>query len=88
MTYVRKEKTDYLYKTTETNLAAVLIAVGFRLEASEANQYRKVSFAFEDSPELRDTVQGYFLRELQVEPQSVFDALRFIRSSIASTLES
>jgi len=40
------------------------------------------AFIFEDSPQLKDYVQKYLNRELQVEPQTYYNQLKLMKSRL------
>ena len=68
------------YKTTDLNLA-VILSLNFQIKELENNNGRG-TFVFQDTEELQDLVKDYWNRQLSVEPQSLFDALKTIKNRL------
>ncbi len=68
------------FKTTDLALATA-ISLFYPLEAIERGG-RKAQFIFRRDAGLDDLIQSYWRRELTVEPQAYFDALRAIKGRL------
>ena len=68
------------YKTTDLNLAVVL-SLNFPIKELINNNGRG-TFVFENTEELNDLVKDYWNRQLSIEPQALFDALKTIKNRL------
>ena len=68
------------YKTTDMNLATVL---SMKYPVRELiNKEGRGIFTFDDSDELQDFVEQFWNKQLTVEPQALFDALKVIKNRL------
>ena len=74
---------DY-FTTYDLNLSALLVALNFPLEKIEKNNTRKALFHFKKSKELDQLVANYWKQEVKINPQKLFDALKFIKNRLYS----
>lgn len=77
-----------IIKTTkevqDMGVTAASIATGLKpIKLVRVNK-QKVLFIFEDTAELREVIQRYFSFNLQVDAQTMFNALRSLKSQIYS----
>jgi len=68
------------YRTTDMNLATVL-SMNFPVREIINNQGRGV-FVFDDIEDLQALVKDFWNRQLTVEPQSLFDALKTLKNRL------
>lgn len=73
-----------LFQTQDLNLTAVLIVESFRLEDIEKNKEGKATFIFHNSVSLQTKISQYWNNELLVNPQDLFNALKFLKNRIYS----
>ena len=78
---------EELFTTYNLNFSAVLIACGFKLQQVERGLGSKALFCFENSQKLQDINNRYWKKELKIEPQLLFDSLKFLKNSLYSDLE-
>lgn len=67
---------------TDTNLVTYLRAKGFPETDRPKLIKKSVTFFFEDTPKLNNEVEAFFNRETTIEPTSLFETLRVVRSLI------
>jgi hypothetical protein len=67
---------------SDTNLATYLRAKGFREISRPKLIKNAVTFFFEDSPKLTNEIEAFFNQETLVEPISLFETLRVVRSLV------
>ena len=77
---------DY-FTTYNISLSAVLVAFGFKLEKIEKGMGSKSLFYFLNTSELQDHNQKYWRKELTLEPQLLFDSLKFLKNRLYSSFE-
>lgn len=70
------------YFTTSLNLGAVLICLGISLDSVIKNQDGKSTFVFIRTPQLDEIVENFWQKKLRVEPNSFWEAQRFLKSRI------
>ncbi|MEK7617594.1 MAG: DUF5659 domain-containing protein [Patescibacteria group bacterium] len=70
-----------MFRTTDLALATV-ISLWFPLESVDKQNPRKAEFVFLTDPKLDALVKRYWQRELKVEAQAFFSALKFIKSRL------
>lgn len=78
-----KKKITYsrLYRTKDQYLASTLYAFGLKLDSSEwANN--ACFFVFEDRKKCEEIVRRYYSGELRIDPRSVWDGFKTIKSII------
>jgi hypothetical protein len=69
------------FRTADLALATTL-SLFCPLEAIDRENSRKAQFIFKRDVGLDELVQGYWRRELKVEPQAYFDAMRMIKGRL------
>jgi len=73
-----------IYGTHDLYLSSVLIAEGFPLQKLEKNQAGKATFYFQQSGKLNAVVQGYWNQSLRINPNDLFNGLKFLKNSLYS----
>ncbi len=79
------ENSDYdnrYFSSSELSLCACLISLGFSLDSLDRNNPQKAIFLFKRTHELDTTIQAFWAKQLRVEPNSFFEAQRFLKSRI------
>jgi hypothetical protein len=71
---------DELYKTTDMSLATIL-SMQYPVRELQ-NKNGKGTFYFDNSDELQEYVNNFWNRQLQVEPNALFDALKIIKNRL------
>ena len=74
-----------LFRTLDLNLSAVLVSLDAKIEKIEKNQKGKSLFYFKQSKELNSIIEKYWKQELKVNPQTLFNSLKFIKNRIYSS---
>lgn len=69
------------FQTTDFYLACYLKAIGYRLMDVQREGQRSV-FEFEDRPERRDTLMGYYNNEGTVRPLALVGAIKDMKALI------
>jgi hypothetical protein len=72
------------FTTQDLNLCAVLISRGFNLNNLIKDSTGKATFNFNNSESLQNTIHQYWNNELLVNPQDLFNALKFLKNRIYS----
>ena len=67
---------------SDTNLITYLRAKGFPETSRPKLIGKSVTFFFEDSPKLQNEIEAYLNKETLIEPTSLFDTLRVVRTLI------
>lgn len=80
------EYKDY-FTTYNISLSAVLVAFDFKLEKIEKGMGSKSLFYFLNSTNLQDCNQEYWRKELTIEPQLLFDSLKFLKNRLYNSFE-
>lgn len=70
------------YETQSLSLAATLICLGITLDSVTKDQEVKATFIFPQTKELNQAIELFWKRELKVEPNSFWEAQRFLKSRI------
>jgi hypothetical protein len=76
---------DKVYiKTSDLNLAATLLALGFIIPAIDYvdPNSKKMEFYFDKEPKVEKAMQDYWNKALKVEPTELFNARREILTRI------
>lgn len=81
-----KKEFDF-FTTYNLNFSAVLVAFDVKLHHVDKSQGSKTLFCFEQSNRLQELNDKYWKRELKVEPQNLFDSLKFLKNLIYSEWE-
>lgn len=66
-------------------LSSTLVTLGFRIDSLNKQNKQKVEFCFQREQGLDEAVQGYWARELRVEPQAFAANLKSIKNRLYST---
>ena len=73
------------FETFDLGLAAAMVSSGLTLETIQKHaRDKRAAFFFEKSKDLDALVQMYWKRDMVIEPQTYFNALRMIKSRIYS----
>jgi len=81
-----KEYKD-LFTTYNLNFSAVLVASGIKLAKVDRGLGFKSLFCFENSEKIQEINDRYWRKELLIEPQLLFDSLKFLKNRLYSDLE-
>jgi hypothetical protein len=73
-----------LFRSADLALATA-VSLFYPLEAIDRENPRKAQFVFKRDAGLDELIQSYWRRELKVEPQSYFDAMRLIKGRLYDT---
>jgi hypothetical protein len=73
-----------LFTTYNLNLSSVFIAMGLKLEGLEKTPSGKSLFCFKHSKKLANVNEKYWRKELQCEPQLLFDSAKFLKNRLHS----
>ncbi len=77
------EDEDFL-TTYDLNISAVLVALGHPLDHIERKTTGKALFYFKASPAIKKVVQDYWKQEIKINPQKLFDSLKFLKNRLYS----
>lgn len=75
-------KDQYFYETNSLVLAAALISVGITLDSVIKNHDGKSTFTFPRTEKFDEILESFWKKSLLVEPNSFFEAQRFLKSRI------
>jgi len=81
-----KEYKD-LFTTYNLNFSAVLVASGIKLAKVDSGLGSKSLFCFESSKKIQEINDRYWRKELLIEPQLLFDSLKFLKNRLYNDLE-
>ncbi|HLD51268.1 hypothetical protein A3K34_00870 [candidate division WWE3 bacterium RIFOXYC1_FULL_40_10] len=70
-----------LYKTSTLPLAVCLSLI-YPLKSIEKGSDRNLVFVFEETKDLLDSIELYWNKQLQVEPQSFFSRMRELKARL------
>lgn len=70
------------YKTQSLPLAATLISLSIELDSVNRIQEGKFAFVFPHTQSLEQIIEAFWQRKLRVEPNSYWEAQRFLKSRI------
>jgi hypothetical protein len=70
------------FRTSEISLAATLVAFGYPLDFLERTDSSKVFFVFKRDSQLDEIIQRFWSRNLTVEPLTLFESQRYLKSRI------
>lgn len=76
-----------LFTTYNLNFSAVLVASDFKLQRVDKGLGAKALFCFENTTKLQAVNDKYWRKELKIEPQLLFDSLKFLKNRLYSGLE-
>lgn len=80
LSIVNKNKS--LYKTQSLIIAATLLSLDTPLESIEKDFDGKSTFIFCDTATLNQTVKSFWEKSLLIEPNMLWEQLRFLKSRI------
>lgn len=75
-------KDKHFYETNSLVLAATLVSVGISLDSVIKNPDGKSIFAFLRTEKFDQILESFWKKSLLVEPNSFFEAQRFLKSRI------
>lgn len=75
-------KNKSYYETQSLSLAATLVSLGLALGSVVKDSGGKATFIFTQNKELNQIIELFWKRELKVEPNSFWEAQRFLKSRI------
>jgi len=70
------------FSSSDFALVTALYYLGFPIEALDRQPDGRVNFVFHHTHELDTTVEGFWKKDLRVEPSSYFSATKEIKSRI------
>ena len=70
------------YETSDFYCASALIASGFSIQSIDKTNPKRSIFQFKNSEDLQKIVSLFWLRRLNVNVNSVFEAQRYLKSLI------
>lgn len=79
---INRELREDIFSTQELSLIAALIAWNFPIISIDTSQSKKVTFSFENTPELKKAIQAYWDETGTISPKKYFYALREAKSRI------
>lgn len=72
------------FTTHDIFLSSTLATLGFKIEALDKENKQRVEFCFQREKSLDEAIQGYWARELRVEPQAFAANLKSLKNRIYS----
>lgn len=72
------------FSTFDIGLSAVLLSVGFILDSYDEKDPQRVKFNFNRNEDLDKIIQGYWTKELRIEPQTLLSNLKLLKNRIHS----
>jgi len=72
------------FVTYDMSLSATLVALGHTLGEIQKEDSGRSKFFFKHTSKLKKDVFDYWKQELKVNPHSIFDSLKFIKSRLYS----
>ena len=79
-------KNKDLFTTYNLNFSAVLVSSGIVLHQVDRGIGSKALFCFENSQTLQKINDKYWQKELKVEPQLLFDSLKYLKNRLYNDL--
>ncbi len=77
------DQNKHFYETTSLVLSSTLVCLGFPLDSVTKNSDGKATFIFlRTDSDLDKVLESFWQRSLNVEPNSFFEAQRFLKSRI------
>lgn len=70
------------FSTNDLHISAVLVALGHKLDRIEKSPSGRATFFFQESPSLTESLQEYWNLELRLNPQKIFDSLKFLKTRL------
>ena len=77
-------KDEKFFTTYDLNISAVLIALGYSLDHLERQPNGRAAFSFLASPGIKKVVQDYWRQQITLNPQKLFDSLKFLKNRLYS----
>ena len=72
---------NYFYFSSDLSLVAAL-SLWYPIESVDKSNGRRVTFSFERTPELLESVAAYYRGELQIDPRVFFDHLKAVKTRL------
>ncbi|MGE4169852.1 MAG: DUF5659 domain-containing protein [Candidatus Margulisiibacteriota bacterium] len=72
------------FSTFDLNLTACIVALGHPLEKIQKTEGNRSQFLFQRSQKLESDVTAYWKQDLLLNPHTIFDSLKFIKSRLYS----
>lgn len=72
------------FTTYDIFLSSTLVTLGFKVEALDKKNRRKVEFFFLRENGIDEAIQGYWARSLRIEPQAFAASLKSLKNRIYS----
>ena len=73
------------YSTFDLTLAGTLLSLDYQLISIDKNSdLKKVSFIFKKDQSIIDTINSYMSKQIRIEPQTLFNNIRILKSIIYS----
>lgn len=82
-----KQNEQDFFTTYNLNFSAVLVAHGVKLLRVDKGLGTKSLFCFENTTKIQSINDKYWKKELLVEPQLLFDSLKFLKNRLYSDME-
>jgi hypothetical protein len=76
------ENEKVFYQTSDINLAATLVTIGFTIETINPMNPNRVMLYFDDTEELRKAVENYWNDKLTVVPREFINNRRDLMSRV------
>lgn len=70
------------YKTTSLALAAAIVATSSAKLSHIESGHQKATFVFERSPHLDQVIERFWQKNLPIDCQTYFEALRYVKSRL------
>jgi hypothetical protein len=71
-----------VFRTADLSLCGALCVLGFVVESVDKVSPHRSVFVFNESDELKSTIDRYWRGELRVEPQAFFNQLKVLKARI------
>lgn len=78
---INKNNYENLYGCSDLSLASTLY-IWFPIIETDFSDSKKAVFYFQQSQELQDTINNYWRNELLVEPKTLFQSIKLLKSRI------
>lgn len=72
------------FETYDLNLTATMIALGHSLDSLKKEPNGRSKFYFQHTEELKADVLAFWQQSLRINPHTIFDSLKFLKSRIYS----
>jgi hypothetical protein len=74
-----------LFCTYDLGLACALITLSYKLEGISRDNPSKAEFTFRTSRDLEETVQKYWLKQLDLDTRTYYDNLKMLKNQLHSS---